>query len=245
MAIDEESDIRPQESADPTPDSYVHSRRREAEVLADRVPGSGFSARLYDPVLWLGEKAGLSKWRRKLVAGVEGRVLELGAGTGRNLIHYPSDLEQLTLVEPDRSKAERLARKTESLGLAAEIIRAPAELLPFDDDSFDTVVVTLVFCTMADPLAGATEVMRILKSDGKLLFLEHVRSESERMGRLQDRLERPWMKLADGCHPNRRTVPILREAGFEVEVAASVDRFPMPPVARPLVGGTARPRSQA
>jgi len=218
-----------------------HSRRTEAEALADRVPGSRLTARLYDPVLWLGERTGLARWRRRLVAGARGRGLELGAGTGLNLPHYPDGLEELVLVEPDRHKALRLARKAHALGRPAEVVRAPAELLPFDDGAFDTVIATLVLCTVGDLAASAAEVRRVLAPEGRLLFLEHVRSDGPRMGPLQDRLERPWMAIADGCHCNRRTVPALRAAGFEVEVEASVDRFPMLPVARPLVSGTARP----
>lgn len=207
--------------------------------MADRVPGSGFSARLYDPVLWLGEKTGLARWRQRLISAATGRVMELGAGTGLNLAHYPDTIEELTLVEPDRHKAEILAGRASTLGIDPEVVRAPAEFLPFDDGRFDTVVATLVFCTVGDPEAAAAEVGRVLRPGGTLLFLEHVRSEGRRMGALQDRLEKPWMKLADGCHCNRRTVDTLRKSGFTVDVAARVDRFPMPPVARPLVSGTA------
>lgn len=217
------------------------ARRAEAEARADEVPGSSLTARLYDPVLWLGERTGLSRWRHRLISDARGRVLELGAGTGLNLPHYPDSVDGLTLVEPDRHKAERLARKAADLGLEAEVVRAPAEYLPFDDAQVDTVVATLVFCTVADPRIAASEVRRILAPGGRMLFLEHVRSDGRRMGALQDRLERPWMKLADGCHCNRRTVPILRGSGFDVEVAARVDHFPMPPVARPLVSGAAVP----
>lgn len=216
--------------------------RAEAEAAADRVPGSGFSARLYEPVLWLGEKTGLARWRARLISGVSGAVLELGAGTGLNLKHYPAGLERLVLVEPDIHKARLLAGKDTPPGVEPEIVRAPGEMLPFEDSSFDTVLVTLVLCTVADPAATASEIRRVLKPEGRFLFLEHVRSDSPRMGRLQDRLERPWKKLADGCHCNRRTVPMLESNGFEVEVTARQDRFPMPPVARPIVSGIARPR---
>ncbi len=217
--------------------------RREAEAAADRVPGSRLSARLYEPVLWLGEKTGLGRWRQKLIGGVSGSVLELGAGTGLNLSHYPAGLERLVLVEPDVHKARLLAAKPAPAGLTPEIVRAPGEMLPFEDESFDTVVETLVLCTVADPEATAAEIHRVLKPDGRFLFMEHVRSDKPRMGRLQDRLEKPWKKLADGCHCNRRTVPMLRANGFEVEITAEQDRFPMPPVARPIVSGVARPEA--
>ena len=215
--------------------------RQEAEAAADLVPGSSFSARIYEPFLWLGEKSGFRRWRRKLISQVSGSVLELGAGTGPNLAHYPAGLDRLVLVEPDVHKAKLLAGKEPPPGVEPEIVRAPGEMLPFEDDSFDTVVETLVLCTVADPEATAAEIRRVLKPDGKFLFMEHVRSEKPRMGRLQDRLEGPWKKIADGCHCNRRTVPMLGASGFEVEVTAEQDKFPMPPVARPIVSGIARP----
>lgn len=215
--------------------------RKEAEAAADRIPGSRLSARLYEPVLWLGEKTGLGRWRQKLVSQVSGAVLELGAGTGLNLPHYPEGLERLVLVEPEIHKARMLAGKVPPKGVKPEILRAPGEMLPFEDDSFDTVIETLVLCTVADPAATMAEIRRVLKPGGQFLFLEHVRSEKPRLGRLQDRLEKPWMKVADGCHCNRRTIEMMRANGFEVEVVAEQDRFPMPPVARPLVSGSARP----
>jgi len=219
----------------------VTATRKEAEAAADRIPGSRLSARLYEPVLWLGEKTGLGRWRQKLVSQVSGAVLELGAGTGLNLPHYPEGLERLVLVEPEIHKARMLAGKVPSKGVKPEILRAPGEMLPFEDDSFDTVIETLVLCTVADPAATMAEIRRVLKPGGQFLFLEHVRSEKPRLGRLQDRLEKPWMKVADGCHCNRRTIEMMRANGFEVEVVAEQDRFPMPPVARPLVSGSARP----
>lgn len=215
--------------------------REEAEAAADLVPGSGLSARLYEPFLWFGEKTGLARWRRRVVADAAGSVLELGAGTGLNLKHYSPGLDRLVLVEPDRHKAKLLAGKTPPEGVTAEIVRAPGEVLPFDDDSFDTVLVTLVLCTVGDPEATVGEIRRILKPGGRLLFMEHVRSDGPRLGPLQDRLEKTWMRVADGCHCNRRTVPLLEAGGFEVEIRASVDQFPMPPVARPIVSGVARP----
>jgi len=213
-------------------------RARLAEQAADRVPGSRLTARLYDPVLWLGERTGLARWRERTLRPARGEVLELGAGTGLNLERYPAGVGHLVVTEPDVYKAERL-RSRSAGSLAPQVIRAPAEILPFADGSFDTVVATLVFCTVADPVAAIAEVVRVLKPDGRLLFLEHIRGEG-RLGRFQDRLERPWMRLADGCHCNRRTVDLLREGGLEVEVTATADRFTMPPVARPIVSGIAR-----
>lgn len=222
----------------PSPDD----RSAAALAAADRVPESGLVTRLYDPVLWLGEKTGLARWRQRVVGTAAGSVLELGAGTGLNLKHYGPAVDRLVLTEPGRRKAARLESLTAPGGIPTEVVRAPAEILPFGDDEFDTVVATLVFCTVGDPEDAIAETVRVLKSDGRLLFLEHVRSAG-RMGRFQDRIESPWARLADGCHCNRRTLDLLRQAGLEVEVKASQDRFPMPPVARPIVSGIARPKA--
>ena len=219
--------------------------RESAEAAADKVPGSKLSARIYEPFLWLGEKAGFWRWRKRQVEQVTGSVMELGAGTGLNLPYYPPGLERLVLVEPDVHKARLLAEKSPPAGVSPEILRAPGETLPFEDDSFDTVIETLVLCTVADPELTAAEIRRVLKPGGRFLFIEHVRSDGPRLGRFQDRMEGPWKKLADGCHCNRRTLPMLEANGFEVEVSAEMDRSLMMPLIRPVVSGVARVRASA
>ncbi len=214
--------------------------REEAARLADRVPGSAFSARLYDPVLWLGERTGLARSREILLAGANGRVIEIGAGTGLNLARYPEEgVQELVLVEPERHKAHTLTGRAAGSGLPVEVVRATAEALPFPEGSFDCAVVTLCLCTVPDPEAALAEIARVLVPGGTLLFMEHVRSDRPRLGRLQDRLRGPWAALADGCQCNRRTVESMERAGFEVEVEHVADRPLMPPVARPIVSGKA------
>ena len=213
----------------------------EVERRADRVHGSGLSARLYDPFLWWGEKSGLSKKRDRLLEAASGEVLEIGAGTGLNLAHYPAGLDRLVVSEPEHHKAELLLKKAGDLDLDAEFVRASAEALPFEDDSFDTVVSTLVFCTVGEPEAAIAEVKRVLRPDGSWLFIEHVRSDRPAIGRIQDRIARPWAKLADGCQCNRRTIEMIEAGGFEVELKSVADKALMPPIARPIVAGVARP----
>jgi SAM-dependent methyltransferase len=214
--------------------------REEALALADRVPGSAFSARLYDPVLWIGERTGLARSREILLSDARGEVIEIGAGTGLNLERYPSEgIDRLVLVEPEVHKARTLGDRAGQSGLEVEVVRATAEALPFPDDSFDTAVVTLCLCTVPDPDAALVELARVLRPGGELLFMEHVRSERPWLGRLQDRLRRPWAALADGCQCNRRTVRAIEDAGYEVEVEHTADRAFMPPVARPIVSGRA------
>ena len=215
--------------------------REEALVLADRVPGSALTARLYDPVLWLGERTGLARSREILLSGARGEVVEIGAGTGLNLERYPSvGIERLVLVEPERHKAGTLAERAGRIGFETEVVRATAEALPLPNDSFDTAVVTLCLCTIPDPGAALGELSRVLRPGGTLLFMEHVRSERPRLAKLQDRLRRPWAALADGCQCNRRTVEQMKAAGWEVEVEHIADRPFMPPVARPIVSGRAK-----
>jgi len=200
-------------------------------------------ARFYDRLTAGIERGGLAEMRRQLVARASGRTMELGAGTGHNLEHYTDAVTELILAEPDPHMATRLRERLAAEGTAAgspSVIEAAAEDLPFDDGSFDTVVATLVFCTVADPARAAAEARRVLVEGGSLLFLEHVRSSSPRLARWQDRLQRPWGFFAGGCHPNRATDGLLAGAGFWIE---QLERTTMPkafPLIRPLISGVAR-----
>jgi ubiquinone/menaquinone biosynthesis C-methylase UbiE len=208
--------------------------------IYDATWGRGFSA-LYDRCFKAAEEAGLQDMRRDALAGARGRVLELGAGTGLNLDLYPEEgVESLTLTEPDPHMFKQLRPKLAASTRKAEIVEAGAEDLPFDDDSFDTAVVTLVLCTVPDPAAALAEIKRVLKPGGQLLFLEHVRSRNPELARWQDRLETPWRFLGDGCHCNRDTVTTIADAGFEVGEVAQGALPKAPPIVRPLVTGAAR-----
>jgi ubiquinone/menaquinone biosynthesis C-methylase UbiE len=198
-------------------------------------------AHFYDRALKATEENGLGAMRAALLAGARGRVIEVGAGTGVNVDLYGARVEDLTLAEPDAHMAVRLrARLAESgTGVPKRLIEAPAEALPFADDTFDTAVATLVLCTIPDPVAAIAELARVLKPGGRLLFIEHVRSEDPDRARWQDRLEKPWRFIADGCHCNRDTEANLRASTFEVEL---VEHGQMPkamPIVRPLIRGTA------
>ncbi|HEY8502473.1 MAG TPA: class I SAM-dependent methyltransferase, partial [Solirubrobacterales bacterium] len=196
--------------------------------IYDATWGRMFSA-MYDRAFEATEEAGLREMRRELLAAARGRVLELGAGTGLNLELYPETVEALTLTEPDPHMSKQLHKRlAESSRADAEAVEAPAEKLPFPDDSFDTAVVTLVLCTVPDPTAALAEIKRVLKPGGQLLFLEHVRSGTPGLARWQDRLERPWRFLGDGCHCNRDTVAAIDAAGFKLGEVES-DELPKAP----------------
>ena len=199
---------------------------------------STFSA-IYDPLLWVGERAGMAQRRSALLSQATGRVLELGAGTGLNLPHYSDNLEELVLTEPSPPMVGRLERRAKKAGTPSSVVVADAERLPFKADSFDTVVSTLVLCTVDDPQQAINEIARVLRPGGKLLFLEHVRSDSRRLARWQDRLHRPWHAFAAGCNANRPTVDMLRESSLRVEDVEH-DRWKwMPALVRPLAIGIA------
>ena len=207
-------------------------------ALYDATWGRAFAA-LYDRGLKATEEAGLRQMRRELLAGAGGRVLEIGAGTGVNLDLYPEAVEELVLVEPDPHMAKRLRARLAESGRAARVIEAPAERLPYEDSSFDTAVGTLVFCTIPDPAAALAEAARVLKPGGKLLFVEHVRAEDPGLARWQDRLERPWRFLGDGCHCNRDTVATIAASPLRLEQVERGRMPKAPPIVTPLVRGSA------
>ena len=197
-------------------------------------------AATYDRMSASTEKAGLRDRRRALLAQANGRVVEIGGGTGANLPFYGEAVASLTVTEPEEPMARRLERHSREQNRPVEIVRASAEDLPFDDGSFDFAVSTLVLCAVQNQARALAEVRRVLKPDGQLLFIEHVRSEEERLARWQDRLN--WLnQLVVNCDCNRPTLSGIRSAGFKI-AALTRGEFPKaPPFARPLIVGAAIP----
>jgi ubiquinone/menaquinone biosynthesis C-methylase UbiE len=181
----------------------------------------------------------MARRRHDLLAEAEGRVLEIGAGTGLNLRHYRDSVESLVLTEPVEPMARALDRRLQRLSRPTDVRRASAEALPFPDDSFDTVVSTLVLCTVQDQALALNEIARVLRPGGRLLFIEHLRSEKEHWGRWQDRLERPWFAFAFGCHCNRRTLALLASSPLTIEQSTFASWRGMPRLVRPLAIGSA------
>lgn len=206
--------------------------------IYDATWGRLFAA-TYDRGLKGTEEAGLRDLRRETLAEARGRTIDLGAGTGANVGLFPEAVTELVLAEPDPHMAAKLRPKLSAAGSSAELVDAPAERLPFEDSSFDTAVFTLVLCTVPDPQAALAEAARVLKPGGRLLFVEHVRAEDASLVRWQDRLEKPWCFLADGCHCNRDTVAAIEASPLTVE-RVKRGRLPKaPPIVRPLVHGSA------
>ena len=195
-------------------------------------------ARGYDLLFRAIEENGLRDARRELVGSLGGRVLEIGAGTGLNAVHYPDAVTELVLTEPEDAMAQLLERKPEAA--RATVVRAGADALPFPDAHFDAVVGTLVLCSVPHPEAALAEIRRVLKPGGRLAFIEHVRSPEARTARWQDRLNRPWRALNVGCNCNRDTEASIRGAGLEI-VEIETRRFEkMPRLASPAIVGAAR-----
>ena len=195
-------------------------------------------AATYDRFIAKTEREGLAAHRAGLLVGATGRVLEIGGGTGANLAHYGPAVENLTLTEPEPAMLKRLRRRAGELTPTPTVLRAPAEDLPFDDASFDTVVSTLTLCSVDDQHRAVSELRRVLRPGGRLLFVEHLRADDERVGRMQDRMN--WLnRLVVCCDCNRPTLDTLRAAGFVIGQVVRTELPGAPPFARPLAVGRA------
>jgi ubiquinone/menaquinone biosynthesis C-methylase UbiE len=195
-------------------------------------------AAMYDLLNRPAERAGLREQRRDLLAQATGATIEIGAGTGLNLPHYPPAVTRLVLIEPDPHMRRRLGRRAARLGRDAEILGATAGQLPFPDASFDTAVVTFTLCSVPDEQAALREITRVLAPGGRLLFFEHVRSADPRIAARQDKLPFPYPLI--GCHPNRDTLREIRASPLTVESVRAGELPKAPEIERPMIVGTAR-----
>ena len=171
------------------------------------------------------DRRGTADRRRELLSRATGRTVEVGAGTGLNLRYYPSAVTEVLAVEPDLYMFRHLVAALASAPVPVRLKRASAEALPVEGASVDTIVMSLVLCSVPDTDAALAEALRVLKPGGRLLFFEHVRSQDARLARRQDRFERPWGWFGGGCHPNRDTLAAIGLAGFQVQ---EVERFDEP-----------------
>jgi ubiquinone/menaquinone biosynthesis C-methylase UbiE len=198
-------------------------------------------ARFFDRLSRLMERE-VGQHRHELLAGLSGRVVEIGAGNGMNFQHYPHSVEEVVALEPEtylRSKAEAAARDAP---VRVSIRDGVADPLPLESDSFDAAVASLVLCTAPDPGGALAELGRVLKPGGELRFLEHVRSDRPRKARIQERLDRSgiWPRVGGGCHCARDTVAAIEGAGFHIERVQSLDFGPSWVITNPHVLGITR-----
>ena len=226
-----------------TLDGEIMRRLSDDHEAGLKSGGHPIFAALYERMGASMERRWMGGRRRRLLAGARGAVLEIGGGTGTNLTHY-RDVDRVTIAEPDPFMRNRIGPKLEDTRVPVEVSAAGAEELPLPDGSFDTVVSTLVLCTVPDQDSALDEVRRVLRQGGRLLFIEHVRAAGS-TARWQDRLEPLWGRLLGGCHPNRDTVAAIEKAGFEIDTFESFH----PPIAfsgfTPHVQGSATVRLAA
>ena len=189
------------------------------------------------------ERAGVREWRARLLGDLTGKVLEIGAGTGLNLEHYPETVTRLVLAEPDIHMRKRLERHVETHSRRCgqiSVMDAGAEYLPFPDRVFDAVVSTLVLCSVEDPPSAVSEIRRVLKPGGKLFFIEHVAAEQpSRRAVWQWRIEPIWRRVAGNCHVTRDTASVIEDGGLEIEHIDDVRLPKAAPFLRPAVRGYA------
>ncbi|WP_433175555.1 class I SAM-dependent methyltransferase [Actinoallomurus sp. CA-150999] len=203
-----------------------------------------FYAKVAGPAL---DKAGVAEHRKRLLAGLSGEVIEIGAGNGLNFPHYPAEVRRVVAIEPEpqlRVLAQEAAR---AAPVQVEVVNGRAEQLPTADGSFDAAVVCLTLCSIADPGAALTELYRVLRPGGQLRFFEHVQADSPAMRRVQRLVDATvWPRLCGGCHTGRDTQSAITAAGFTL---SAVDRFPFPasripsPAATHILGTAIREHS--
>jgi ubiquinone/menaquinone biosynthesis C-methylase UbiE len=191
----------------------------------------GFYERRVFP--WLNDRLNtdpaLRRIRAEAVSAARGRVVEIGFGSGLNLPHYPSAVESLVAVEPNDGMQARARPRIVAWRIPVEVVPGTAECLPLADAGFDTAVSTLTLCTVADPARALAELRRVLRSNGRLLVMEHGLSEDDGVARWQHRLNRMQRVLACGCNLNRPIAELVQVHGFRFE---SVRKFYAPNMPR-------------
>ena len=197
-------------------------------------------ARFYDVAMRKVERLCLSHWRAELLSDLTGDVLEIGAGTGVNLQHYPQKINRLVLCEPDPSMRKHLELKMQNFQLGCSEVRScAAESLDAAEGSFDYLVSTLVFCSVSDLQQSMKEALRVLKPGGRLILMEHVAADKNSRLHFWQHLWQPlWKRLACNCHLTRQTGSLLEDAGFKLYLREEIMRG-APSIAAPMIIGYA------
>jgi ubiquinone/menaquinone biosynthesis C-methylase UbiE len=181
-----------------------------------------YERRVFPHVLELAMRQ-LAELRAPTLTEARGEVLEIGFGTGLNLAHYPAGVAKLVTADPMEALPERVRERIVSAPFPVELHHLPADrTLPFDAGRFDTVTMTWTLCTIAEPVAAVREMRRVLKPGGKLLFIEHGRSDDAKVARWQDRWNPIQNVIGCGCNVNRRIDALVEQGGFRL---ASLERF--------------------
>jgi ubiquinone/menaquinone biosynthesis C-methylase UbiE len=169
--------------------------------------------------------------RKEIVGQASGVVLEIGAGNGLNFAYYdPGQVKRVEAIEPDTAMQRYARKRAAEAPMPVTLTQAPVESLPFADETFDCALATLVFCSVTDPTGGLREIRRVLKPDGRLLLVEHVRSQGVITGRIQDMLVPFTTRLAGNCHWNRNTERTVADAGFQIEYRRDLGGWMVPMV---------------
>ena len=178
------------------------------------------------------DAGGVADHRRRLLTGLSGQVIEVGAGTGRNFAHYPAQVASVLAVEPESHLREIAMRSAEVAPVRVDVVDGVAERLPATDASADAVVLSLVLCSVAIQHLALREVHRVLRPGGEVRFFEHVRAQTEGLARVQRALDATlWPTVGGGCHASRDTAAAIHDAGFTIE---QLDRFRFPDIRLPL-----------
>lgn len=159
----------------------------------------------------------LRPYRQRVISAAQGRVLEVGIGSGLNLPFYPSDVREILGLEPAQSLAAMARRVAGRSAVPTTFIEGFAEAIPLEDRSVDTVVTTWTLCSIPDAVAALQEMRRVLKPSGQLLFVEHGQAPEEHVRKWQDRLTPAWKRIGGGCHLNRPIRTLIESAGFSIE----------------------------
>lgn len=174
-------------------------------------------ARMYERISNEAESRGTAEHRDRLLAGLSGRVIEVGAGNGLNFGHYPDGVTEVVAVEPEHRLRALAEEAAGGARVPVRVLAGHADELPVEDDSFDAAVVSLVLCSVPAVGNALAELRRVLRVGGVLRFFEHVRSDNRWRALFQDAVTPLWSRVAGGCHLNRDTTAALRNAGFEIE----------------------------
>ena len=188
-------------------------------------------ARIYERLSHKIEAAGGAELRDRALAGLHGRVIEVGCGNGLNFSHYPSTVAEVVAIEPEQRLRGIAAAAAADAPIPIRVVDGVAEQLPAPDASFDAGVVSLVLCSVNDPAAALAELRRVIRPGGELRFYEHVRARHPRMAGVQRNFDRVWPYISGGCHTDRDTLSAITAAGFVVE---DLDRFRFPQTRVPL-----------